>query len=698
MDLDKNHQCDVCGQTFPNERGLKNHVESIHEKNCFKCETCQTSYTTEKHLKYHIKIKHSGLKKVECSLCKKTFANAVYLRNHMRQIHEASRNHKCSTCEKAFVRPDGLREHIRIVHLNLRPFICNVCKKSFTTKSTLTVHVNLIHKNIKDIDCRICGEKFREKSYLKKHTETVHNVKIHECKICSKNFKGVIALNAHVKLVHLEGQFPCDFCHKILNNAVQRRQHFDNVHNELKKKKCDFCDKIFILNSVDYKEHNWQRHLQGSAAHICHFCPKAFATLSRFNSHFKHCHEKSSFIECTYCDMKFKAKQKLKSHVLQFHRTCNICNKSFGTNRDFNSHLENGHKSTTCKICEKVFSVEDFRQHIESMHYDLKETQCKICGKLFDSTLKLARHARMHDQGPFQCEICKKSVTTKQSLVDHLKNVHEKVIKINSCNICGQAFKLKIDLIHHKTQDHLRCTICLKEFNSYQKMNTHLKQIHQAGRIPCDFCGKIFPNTNSKKYHIYHMHVRKEYKCDTCEKVFRLKSFLKQHKWKHHGQGSTFHICHFCAKAFVTVRHYDLHFKEAHRNGNNFDCSLCDKTFIRKLEFTNHLKHAHKNDFENNENENISSHESSNKDRNTNHTKEKDIIEIPPTQESLKVMEEEEIPLNDVSEAKRENKQVGFKCNIYNGRFETILKLENHVEDKHFCERTFLANCNICKE
>ena len=59
----------------------------------------------------------------------------------------------------------------------------------------------------------------------------------------------------------------------------------------------------------------------------------------------------------------------------------------------------------------------------------------------------------------------------------------------------------------------------------------------------------------------------------------------------------------------------------------------------------------------------------------------------------------EEIPLNYVSEAKRrENRQVDFKCNTCNGRFETILKLENHVEDKHFCERTFLANCNNCKK
>ena len=53
---------------------------------------------------------------------------------------------------------------------------------------------------------------------------------------------------------------------------------------------------------------------------------------------------------------------------------------------------------------------------------------------------------------------------------------------------------------------------------------------------------------------------------------------------------------------------------------------------------------------------------------------------------------------HEVIPTKEENTDVNFKCNICDKRFETILKLENHIEDKHFCERSFLANCSICKE
>ena len=219
---------------------------------------------------------------------------------------------------------------------------------------------------------------------------------------------------------------------------------------------------------------------------------------------------------------------------------------------------------------------------------------------------------------------------------------------------------------------------------------------------------------------------KKKYKCDSCEKMFRQKTLFNIHKWKKHDQGSASHICHFCAKAFVTIKHYNLHFKNVHRNGDNFDCGLCDQKFIRKLLLKKHMKTTHKNEFENDENhqkgkENITSQESNDNDRNTKEIVDKSLSiqdshkvmeeEIPPNEAKVKpvvinfskdiIIDEESSQNTNKNEAillKEEYREVDFKCNICDKRFETILKLENHIEDKHFCERTFLANCNICKE
>ena len=145
------------------------------------------------------------------------------------------------------------------------------------------------------------------------------------------------------------------------------------------------------------------------------------------------------------------------------------------------------------------------------------------------------------------------------------------------------------------------------------------------------------------------------------------------------------------------------------------------------------MKGTHENEFEKDENhlkgkENITSQESNDHDRNEKQTKEQNANKNPSIVTPSKIIEEEMPPnntsewkvkpviinfskdiiideessqnivRNEVVSFKEENREVNFKCNICDKRFETILKLENHIEDKHFCERTFLANCQICKE
>ena len=125
---------------------------------------------------------------------------------------------------------------------------------------------------------------------------------------------------------------------------------------------------------------------------------------------------------------------------------------------------------------------------------------------------------------------------------------------------------------------------------------------------------------------------------------------------KKHGQGSTFHICHFCAKAFVTVKNYNQHFKDVHRNGDNFDCRLCDLKFIRKLAHKKHMKGTRENEFENDENhkkgkENITSQECKDYDRNEKQTKKQNTNKNASIVNPSKIIEEE-IPPNNTGEAK----------------------------------------------
>ena len=124
MEINFEHQCDVCNLTFSNERGLNRHIGSVHRQSTFKCDKCPKYYSAEKTLLFHKKTKHSIVGIVECDLCKRKFNDILNLNKHKKRVHLALKNHKCSTCDRAFEKLENLKIHIRIVHLKLRPLAC----------------------------------------------------------------------------------------------------------------------------------------------------------------------------------------------------------------------------------------------------------------------------------------------------------------------------------------------------------------------------------------------------------------------------------------------------------------------------------------------------------------------------------------------------------------------------------------------
>ena len=54
-------QCDVCSKCFLTKGGLKEHVETVHEKKTnFTCEICGASYYRMKRIIPHMRKKHPG--------------------------------------------------------------------------------------------------------------------------------------------------------------------------------------------------------------------------------------------------------------------------------------------------------------------------------------------------------------------------------------------------------------------------------------------------------------------------------------------------------------------------------------------------------------------------------------------------------------------------------------------------------------
>ncbi|EDV41760.1 uncharacterized protein Dana_GF17634 [Drosophila ananassae] len=143
------------------------HKIIVGDKKEFKyiCDVCGNMYPSQSRLTEHIKV-HSGIKPHECEICGHCFAQAQQLARHM-NTHTGNRPYKCSYCPAAFADLSTRNKHHRI-HTNERPYECDVCHKTFTYTNTLKFH-KMIHTGEKPHVCDVCGKGFPQAYKLRNH-------------------------------------------------------------------------------------------------------------------------------------------------------------------------------------------------------------------------------------------------------------------------------------------------------------------------------------------------------------------------------------------------------------------------------------------------------------------------------------------------------------------------------------------------
>uniref|UniRef100_A0A1Q3EYL2 Uncharacterized protein n=1 Tax=Culex tarsalis TaxID=7177 RepID=A0A1Q3EYL2_CULTA len=106
--------CNLCGQRFNRKRGLKAHMESIHEKKTFSCRICGKTMGWRKTLQRHMKSHEDGYYKHKCELCEKTFSRPSHLKLHMSK--HTGEKVRCSLCGNGLRCNYKLFEHLTKVH------------------------------------------------------------------------------------------------------------------------------------------------------------------------------------------------------------------------------------------------------------------------------------------------------------------------------------------------------------------------------------------------------------------------------------------------------------------------------------------------------------------------------------------------------------------------------------------------------
>ncbi|XP_017113948.1 zinc finger and SCAN domain-containing protein 12 [Drosophila elegans] len=132
------------------------------------CDVCGNIYPTQARLTEHMKF-HSGVKPHECEICGRGFIQNQQLVRHM-NTHTGNRPYKCNYCPAAFADRSTKTKHHRI-HTKERPYECDVCSRTFTYSDNLKFH-KMIHTGEKPHVCDLCGKGFVKAYKMRLHRGT----------------------------------------------------------------------------------------------------------------------------------------------------------------------------------------------------------------------------------------------------------------------------------------------------------------------------------------------------------------------------------------------------------------------------------------------------------------------------------------------------------------------------------------------
>jgi len=172
------------------------------------------------------------------------------------------------------------------------------------------------------------------------------------------------------------------------------------------------------------------------------------------------------------------------------------------------------------------------------------------------------------------------------------------ILDIFNCFKCEISFSNQEDKNQHNAIFHrkFQCIYCseCKLFASFNGLDYHIKNQHQAEKIQCKFnyrCTIYFKTEEDKQKHIVKVH-QSETKCVYCKKTI---NNLSRHVRKLHGNEAI--KCNFhqaCPTYFLSIEEREKHILEDHKTGATRKfCIYCKKMFQC---LAKHIRSHHKSE------------------------------------------------------------------------------------------------------
>ncbi|XP_048002910.1 zinc finger protein 878-like [Leguminivora glycinivorella] len=275
----KIYQCKYCDKQFSKCTSYLSHVRIIHKTMHVTCDMCGEPFIGEMGLKMHKAREHGVTPKKyrECKTCSVTFMSNDALKRH--QETGAQKNHArlspCVQCGENFESADALKQHADSEHPT-----CTECYSTFLNAESYNVHVKRKH----------LGEGNSQQGKRRTRNHAVGGrpqIKNKCCEICGKMYNS-FHMRIHMRQHTGELPFACDHCPKRFGSKSSIMFHM-RAHTGYKPYKCEHCGLAFSIKS------NHQRHVnvvhQGiRKTATCHVCGHVSATPSTLKIHVRAVH------------------------------------------------------------------------------------------------------------------------------------------------------------------------------------------------------------------------------------------------------------------------------------------------------------------------------------------------------------------------------------------------------------------------
>ncbi|XP_030377792.1 zinc finger protein 420-like [Scaptodrosophila lebanonensis] len=637
----KQYKCDQCDKSYYWPASLISHMRKHTSKsNWLTCPNCPHKFYRKDNMMAHMRNKHGapraykrsgstlpkvteldislclphGTKRIQCMLCLQNFSKIALLAKHL-QAHADQADEVCVASEtRREIASSFFADANNVDEAHLKQRICEYLnEQKFSPFYSIT---NQSGREL-SLESSETDSDFEEEQRKINALASRYN-----CELCSLSYARKYQLFDHQRQQHdwLEAPNVCARCQARFVNAELLQQHRTRQCNNVQKLYiCKYCRARFQWRQ-NLRTHYAVHRNKNTVVH-CSLCDRTFRDARGLHTHNLSMHaDKSSFMSCHWCNLKFYRRDFLLRHLQRRHGlkeqylplaetllaatsqpngqkriACKVCDISFTKMKELRSHLlcnAAAHHSYDSALNYSITNAQGFELHLDDTDTDSDADQdehpaaakytCSLCQVQCRRIYELQQHQRaMHpyDELPYACGKCIFKCAAKPLLERHERSQCLNVDKQLNCALCSYKFmwpenlQLHVRLQHatgaagsstpapacESSTDLLRCPHCDRTYQLQARLRNHIRDVHSEDGPKKAKEARLFL-------------------CSQCGINLRSRGELQLHTRRHNNDKPF--KCDLCKMAFVSFFELKLH-RRKHTGEKPYQCTFCQKAFAR---------------------------------------------------------------------------------------------------------------------